>query len=35
LRKASLKYIFGSRVADYAGHLKYRKRILQALHRPE
>lgn len=28
LRKASFKYIFGSRIADFVGHLKYRRRMI-------
>jgi hypothetical protein len=35
LRKHSLTYIFHSRVTNYKGHVKYRKKLIEALEKPE
>lgn len=35
LRKHSLRYIFNSRVTNFASHIKYRKKLQEALLRPE
>lgn len=34
LRRGTHKYIFGSRIADFGSHLKYRYRIMKALENP-
>jgi hypothetical protein len=34
LRKYSLKYIFNSRVSNYASHIKYRRKLREALKDP-
>ena len=35
LRKYALNYIFNSRIKDYALNIKYRKKMLEAIEKPE
>lgn len=35
LRYYSLEYIFNSRISNYAGHVKYRGRLVEALRNPK
>jgi len=34
LKKASLSYIFGSRISHHEGHIKYRRRLIEAIKNP-
>ena len=34
MKRGSLQYIFSSRISNYRDHVKYRKRMLEALNKP-
>lgn len=34
LKRFSLEYIFGSRISNHDGHIKYRKRLIDVLRTP-
>lgn len=34
LRKYALQYIFNSRICNYTSHVKYRKRLQEAIEQP-